>query len=531
MTVKFREEDAEILRYGGGQNSRSSEDQIDPLECFRGQNYTLDPGNGEFRPRGPFDLVSTTPNAAEIRGFATLKKADGTVSMLVQAGTTVYEWDGSTFTIRGSVDSGAKIRGPKEANWALADKVIITDINLAEDIHEWDGTTFSQTTFLTADGVTPFGSFRARYCLIENELAFYGNIHDNGADFEHLLVASKRGNYLIVSASERPSSALGADAPWFLPMPQLKPINGLAFAFSVLAVSQESGAFEKLTGNDATNYDLDKLHYGSGATGRESVISTSNDIIYGTSGHVESLKSTDKFGDIELDDLSFKIQPDIQSVTGWTLLYNPRLRRVYCLPDDGSEIWVLFEDFIGSQLSPWSKWVTKAAFSFQPTASMMCLDPVDKLEYIFMGDAFGNLYRLEGSGLLGDAGNTAILASRLSKLFTVPLDAKSFHMNGWLEHRKKLANTASLRFLYAGEHVHDVLKTISLSALAFNTVYNDGVTFYGGKFYYGPAQENRLVRKVFGIPGSSNQFQIETSVEGLNEFAFTELGVRYDFAG
>ena len=142
MTKRFADEDAKILRFGGGINSRSSEDQVDPLECTAGENFILDPGNGEFRPREPYDLVGTVPNGAEIRGFATLLKADGTVTMLVQAGATVYSWDGAaTFTDVGTVAATAKLRGPKEANWALADKVLIADINLVDDVQEWDGTT------------------------------------------------------------------------------------------------------------------------------------------------------------------------------------------------------------------------------------------------------------------------------------------------------------------------------------------------------------------------------------------------------
>ncbi len=531
MTKRFKEEDAKILGYGAGINSRASEGQIDPLECSSGENFVIDPGNSEFRPRPPIDLVSTTPNGAEIRGFVTLKKTDNTVTMLVQSGTNVYKWDGATYSLVGTVSGSAKLRGPREANWALDDKVIISDINLSENLHEWDGTTFQQITFLQSDGSSVFGAFRARYCVVDNERAFYGAIHESGNAFEHLLVSSKRGNHLIVSASDRPASSLGADAPWFLPMPQLKPINGMAFVFGILAISQQGGAFEKLTGSSAKDFAIDKLHYGSGAGGRESVVAISNDIIYGAPGHIESLKSTNEFGDVELDDLSFKIQPDVKTFNDWTLIYNPRFRRVYCFPAGTSEVWVLHNDFIGSDLSPWSKYTTQHAFAFQPSAVMMCLDPLDGLEYIFMGDASGNLYRVEGTGLAGDGGSANIIAKRTSQLYRAPLDAITINMNGWIEHRKLLDNTLSLRFLYAGEHVHDVPKSVTLSAVDFDTVYNDGTTFYGGDFYYGPAQENRLVRKTFGIPGHANQFQIETKIEGVNDFAITELGVRYDFAG
>ena len=532
MVKKVLDEDAQILRFGGGINSRSSEDQIDPLECTSGQNFILDPGNGEFRPRGPFDLVGTVPNGAEIRGFATLQKADGTVTMLVQAGTTVYSWDGaSVFTVVGTVSALAKLRGPRQANWALTDKVIISDVNLQEELHEWDGTTFQQIAFLQSDGSSSFGAFRARYCVVENERAFYANIYESGAAFPHLLVSSQRGDYTIVSASDRPSSALGEDAPWFLPVPQLKPINGLAFAFGLLAISQSNGAFEKLSGTTSKNFSLEKLHDGSGAAGFESVVATSNDIIYGSTGRIESLEATDKFGDVEFDDLSFKIHSDILDFTGWTLVYNPRVKRVYCFPDDQQEVWVLHIDFVGSDLSPWSKWTTRHAMSFLPTAAMVCRDPADGLEYTFMGDASGNLYRLEGSGASGDGGTDPVEVERMSKLFAAPLDTKAFHITGWLQQRKlATSSVVTLRFLFSGEHPHDVEKSLTTSAVVFDTPYG-GAVYYGGSFYYGPKQLNRLVRKLFGVPGLANQFQVEVSVEGQDQFAITEIGLRYDFAG
>lgn len=530
MTKPIRAEDFEIVRFGGGQNSRSSQDQVDRLECTSGANFLLDPGNSELRPRPPFDEIGIAPNGAEIRGFVTLLKTDGTVTMLVQAGATVYKWDGTAFTSVGTVNQLAQLRGPREANWALDDKVLISDLNLKDEIHEWNGTIFQQTAFLQSDGSSAFGAFRARYCIVDNERAFFANIHDNGADFPHLLVSSERGDYLVVSASDRPASTLGDDAPWFLPMPQLKSINGLAFSFGVLAVSQEAGAFEKLTGSTAKDFALDKLHDGSGARGRESVVATSNDIFYGSPGKIESLNATDKFGDVEWDDLSFKIRPDIITNKDWTLVYNPRLKRVYCFPTSQQEVWVLHIDFIGTDLSPWVKWTTRHSLSFQPTATMVCRDPVDGLEYTFMGDAVGKLYRLEGSGTSGDGGTDAVEVKRVSKIYAAPLDTKAFHINGWLQYKKlTTSSTVKLRFLFSGEHAFDSEKTLSTTAVIFNTPYG-GAVYYGGSFYYGPNQLNRFIRRIFGIEGQGNQFQVEVSVDGNNDFALTEVGFRYDFA-
>ncbi len=531
MTQRFRDEDAVILRFGGGRNTRASEDQIDPLECADGENFILDPGNSEFRPREPFDLIGTAPNGQQINGFVTLQKTDGTVSMLVQAGTVVYEVDSAfTFTQVGTVAAGAKLRGRRESFWALADVVLIADLGLAEPISTWDGTTFANVTFLQSDGSTAFGAFRSKYITVENERAFYGNIHDNGSEFPHLLVGSQRGDYLIVDTATRPSTAASAQDPFFLPMPQLKPINGMAYQFNVLAISQEYGAVEKLTGSDATDYALAKLHPRSSSRGDEAFVAIANDIVVGALGRIDSLVSTDKFGDIELDDLSFKIADDIADVKDWTLEYNDRLKRLYCIPDGGNEVHVCFTEFIGSALSPWSKYTTKQSFSFQPTAMMTCYDPADGLEYVFMGDSSGNVYRLEGTVGNGDAGGTSIQAFRDSVLNVGQLDAKTFGAKGWLQFRKQAGNECTLRFLFAGEHVYDKSITVNMPAVTFTPVYN-GSNHYNGSNYYGAKDENRLIRSIFGVAHFANQWQVRATLDTVEDFDVTEIGIRYDFAG
>ena len=268
----------------------------------------------------------------------------------------------------------------------------------------------------------------------------------------------------------------------------------------------------------------------AGARGRESVVATSNDIIYGSPGKIENLKATDKFGDVEWDDLSFKIRPDIIDVVGWSIVYNPRLKRIYCFPSGQQEVWVLHIDFIGTNLLPWVKWTTRHALSFQPTAVMVCRDPVDLLEYTFMGDGAGRLYRLEGTGTSGDGGTDAVEMKRVSKLYSAPMDAKGFNFSGWLQYKKlTTSSTVKLRLLFSGEHPFDSEKTMSTTAVVFTTPYG-GSVYYGGQFYYGPSQLNRFIRRIFGIEGQGNQWQIEVTVDDNNDLALTEVGLRYDFA-
>ena len=162
MPSTIKKENAVIFKHGGGLHSRASEEDIDPRECKDGENFLLDAGNFQFRPRPPFDLIGTVPNAGEVRGAATLLKQDGTVSTLIQADDKVYQWTtGSTFVEVGTVSATSKIRGRFEHISQVDDVVIITDLNLVDSVKQWDGTTFSSISFTKEDD-TSFGTFKAR---------------------------------------------------------------------------------------------------------------------------------------------------------------------------------------------------------------------------------------------------------------------------------------------------------------------------------------------------------------------------------
>lgn len=535
MTRKIRNEDAVELRFGAGRNTRASPDAIEPRECSEGKNFILDPGNDEFRPRPAYDLVGTAPNGAQINGFVTLKKTDDTVSLLVQAGGTLYEWDGSNFTNVGSVDSTARLRGRMDAFWPITEKVIVTDLALAENVHSWNGTTFTEETLYQKDGSTVFSNFKAKYCVVHEERVMFGNLSDNGTLLPHVLTGTTRGDFQTLidtgqAAADRPSTSLSEDAPFYIPMPQLRPINGMAFAYGILCISQRNGAFEKLTGSTAKDFAMERLHDGSGAAGDEAVVSTFNDIIYGAPGHIESLRNTDQFGDVELDDPSFFIRPDVQGFDDWLLVYNTRNRRVYCFASgEENQCHVLFTDFLNSGVSPWSKFTDQRTFKFNPTCAMNVFDPADGLEYVFMGDSSGNIYRLEGSGLSGDAGEVNVKAFRRSRLISAPVDSKAFNLNGYLRHRKKLANDAKVNIRWAGEHAGDTQRTITFDAVSYDYVYG-GTGTYGTGGYYGIPQKDRLIRRKLEASGFSNDFEVQIEVDGVNDFAIDSLGLRFDVA-
>ena len=243
------------MRFGDGLHTRSSEDEIGDREAADGKNFLLDLRNKNLRNRPPFDLVGTVPNGAAVTGGGSLLKSDGTVSTLVQAGSAVYEWDGAgSFTSVGTVSSNAKLRGHwRSHNWTLGDKLILTDLASAEVIKEWDGTTFQSTTF-TDEAASPFGAFKAKYLDISNERAVFSNVVDPGATTRHMMVGSLRGDYTQITVTNRPSSALSEEDPFFLLTPDLKPINGHVAAFGSVIISTEYGQMFNLTGESAKDF-------------------------------------------------------------------------------------------------------------------------------------------------------------------------------------------------------------------------------------------------------------------------------------
>lgn len=398
MAKPFTDDGSVTLKFGGGVHSRASEDEIDVRECKDGENFRLDLQNMEYRPRPPFDLVGTVPNGAEIRGFACLLKVDGTVSTLVQAAGTVYEMDSNyNFTSVGSVSSTAKLRGRLEHNWQLSDKVLITDLNLQQPVMEWDGTTLQNVTFTKEDD-TSFGTFISKYCHVAGERANFSNVKSNGTHTPNLYVGSKVGDYTNISVAQLPASALGADDPYYIPMPDNRAVNGVIESFDEVVFSTFKGSLFKLNGTSSQDFTLTPLYPQSAASGDESLIYAGNDIFYGRQGRIESASRAEQDGDVATDDLSIDIEDQIITYDNWTAAYNSRTQNTYFFPEGQSECWVLYKPLIGSDLSPWIKYTTVHSSAFMPTAIMNMFDPSDSLEYTFWGDASGNVYRMEGTG-------------------------------------------------------------------------------------------------------------------------------------
>lgn len=514
-----------IIPFGGGIHSRAFPQDINRQEAASGQNFDLDPQNRTLRNRKGFDLIGTAPNAGRINGFASLLKSDGTVSMLIQADDTVYDWDGDvSFTSKGTVSSNARLRGRIEHNWQLDDKVIITDIALAQPVMEYDGTTLQNISFLSNPSTAWVGDFKARYCAIIDERVIFANIEDNSSAFPHMIVGAKRGDYTTLSVSDRPSSSIAESDPFFLIQPDYRYINGMVESFGILATSSRKGSFWKLTGGSAQDFAFSQLYPMSGASGNESVAFVGNDVVYGREGRIESLVSTDQFGDVSTNDLSLPISDLIDSFDDWTIVYNSRTQRIYCIPAGRSQLWVLHKPMLETELSPWVKWVTAEAVAFNPTAIMNCYDPDDGLEYVFFGDSSGNIYRLEGASE-GD-NSTAIRTKFKSGLFKVEgINEEAYNVTGYIEYKSENAITPTIRLIWQGQ-------TILIQEITESIPAADTGAVYGGGYYYGDGSVYGSVtglirRQQIAIPGQSEMFQLEIEIDDAEDFEIVEVGLKF----
>ena len=513
------------LTFGGGLNSRRRVADVDINECVQGsENFDLDPQFRALIRRRPFDLVATAPNSESIQGFAQLVRVNGAVSTLVQAGGNVYSWDGdSTFSLEGTVAASAKLRGPREHNFTLSGWVIITDLAKLETVKKWDGTAFAEFNHDLG------GDLIAKYCRIEDERAWLANIQTT-TDTPHVVLASQIGNSEVLSASDRPSDSLGFDAPFFLIAPDLRPINGIEEAFGNVVFSTNRGRLFKLTGSDARDFNLQKFYQGSAVVGDEAIKNVGNDIALGLQGRIESLSGTERFGDVETDDLSSWIKPQVEDVTGWTIEYDRRLQKIYCFPNNQSSVYVAYKgvlaDPLSQGLSPWSKWTTEHPLEFRPTTVMALIDPISLQDAVYMGDSSGNIYRLDGSGAQ-DGGSSSITTTRRSGLFSIP-EGNTWDIRGYIEYRKLFPTTVTIRILGGGVAVYEqeIMKQLPQA---------ENIAVYGGPHWYGDQTSTygvsfsaRLHRQDFRIAGQASHFQVEIEITSDEDYDIEEVGIAFD---
>lgn len=498
------------ILFSGGLNENQNPNI---LEAKAGYNFELGFAQTKFIPRLSFGLSSTATNAASINGFMQLVKRDNTETTLVCAGNTVYQWDGSTFTSRGSVTAGSLLR---DTYWSLGDYLVITDLTKTTVVKQWDGTTFG--TLTTGLG----SSLYARYGIVHRGRVWLFNVTTT-TDTPHLMVASQfetPTSYDVSKRAQDGTFTTGNEA-FYMVTPDLKPINGVEVFHDQLVISTEDGRLFVLTGSDSTDYAWKDFYTGSAAIGDESIANIGNDILYmRKGGNIESLSATQQFGDVRSDDISRWIPTTIANLSGALISYDQSRQKVFFFTNNG-KVLVLFKDLLNSGLSPWSIYTTQHPSNFITNAAKYMRIPGTATYTVYFGDASGNIFDINSSAS-GDADTYSIATLRELRLVDAVdnLDFRRKILNGRVTYRRIGECDLTLFFDWPDEY------NVSESVIALKgpppgdlSAYYSSSSYYNDIAYYnmGSAFANKISSRGFSPTGRSYGvtmgMQLDTAVQ------------------
>jgi hypothetical protein len=507
------------FQYGLNEN-----EQPDIGEAYRGsKNFELSKNSFSFSPRAPFDSIGTATNAQELRGFLQLVKRTGAQSTLVQAGDTVYEWDGAvSFTNRGTVNASSKLR---YAYWSLDDFLIVPDIQKLTVLKKWDGTTFSSLT-------TGLGSaLYAKYAIIHQGRCWLFNITEGVTNLPQVILASEFENVESYDTATRggDSAFVTGDEPFYLVVPDVRPINGVAVFQDQLIISTEEGRLYKLTGNDATNYAFEEFYTGSAAIGSESMANVGNDAVYmRAGGNIESIIATQNFGDVTADDLSRWIKTTVMNLSDSITIYDQANQKILFFVS--GKVLVLFKDILPSGFSPWSVYTTDHESGFNTNAAAYIRRPGTEEFTVYFGGVAGQIYDLYGDGN-GDGASEDITSTRKTRYIDKELaqmDFKRQILTGRVQYRRLFEVPLDLTFDW-GEDYHSPTCSITLKGTPDGDTgnYFGGPVYFGGAFYYnqGFTFANRISSRGFSPTGKSPGFFLTAEVQASKRFQIDEIRI------
>lgn len=480
------------------------------------QNFELSDSNFAFKPRSPFDSVTTSTNASDVRGFMQLVTRTGSQTTLVQAGDTVYEWAGSaSFTSRGTVHASSKLR---DAYWPLGEYLVLTDLMKLTQVKKWDGATFSNLT--TGLG----GTLYAKYAVVHKNRMWYFNITEGTTALPHLVLGSALENPESLNSSTRvgDSSFVTGNEAFFMVVPDLRAINGVAVFHDQLIISTEEGRLFKLSGSNSTNFNWAEFYAGSAAIGDESIANVGNDVMYmRAGGNIESLVATDTFGDVSTDDISRFIPSSVESLEGAIVVYDQVNQKVFFFCT--SKVLALFKDMLSSGKSPWSVYKTQHANGFNTSAAKYMRRPGTEEFTVYFGGSAGQIYDLNGQGV-GDGNGTAIITKRKTRYLDSEIskiDFRKHGIRGRVQYRRLNEVNLDLTFDW-GEEFNESTCTVGLQGppTGDNGVYFGGVIYFSQSIYFNQGFEfaGKVATKGFSPTGKGPGFFLTASVESTKTF-------------
>ena len=461
-------------------------------ECSSGYNFELGYGNTSFIPRDAFDLKGTATNAQALTSLMQLVKKDNTETTLACAGDTVYQWDGTLtgFTSKATVTAPALLR---DAYWSLNDVIIITDVELNNNVAVWDGTTYSTLTTGLAD------TLKAKYAVIRNNRVWFFNIKSGATSYPHMILASVFENYQSYDISKRggPTTVGGGSfttglEAFYLLMPDGKPINGVSLFQDVLVVSTDNGRMWQISGDQSANYEVIPFYDTQPAIAEEAVAAIGNDVVFlRQGGSIALLYAVQAFGNVVTSTLSWWIpQTTANLSTVNAIVYDVLNQKVFIFIP--GKVLVLFKALLSPDRqtsghpSPWSVYTTTHTSNFNTQAAKYMLRPGTTDYSVFWGDASGNIFDMNGDGPQ-DAGTDDITTLRRSRHIGTeilrPWPWVQENLTGNIRYRRINQIDFAISIDWDDEYQESTTVVVLKGGLT-----QDDAAYFGGLFYYGDSK-------------------------------------------
>lgn len=380
------------------------------------------------------------------------------------------------------------------------------------------GTASPATGTITADGEV---TLYAKYGVIHNGRQWLFNVTTDSDDTPHLLVASAFENTESYDTAARAADgAVTENEAFYMLMPDLKPINGVAQFNRQLVISTVDGKLFRLTGSDATDYAWVDYYSGSSAIGTETMVNFGNDVaLMRDGGRIDTLRQTDASGDVTVDDISRWIPNATRSLTDALSVYDNDYQKVYFFVDN--KILVLYKEHLyGSNTSPWSVFRTALGFKFNTSAAVRIKEPGKQSYSVYVGGTSGEIYDLNGEGN-GDAATTGIQTLRRNNLIE-ELNTKQGMLVGSVQYRR--AGQVALNMSCDWSEEYNITTAIvNLKGRDPNVVdptYYAGAGYYGGDDYYngGFLFQGKPTTQRFSPAGRGPAFFFEIATDSIYDF-------------
>jgi len=475
---------------------------------------------------------------------------DGTTCDRLPTGVSIGEPMSVTTLTRSASTATAVTAGAHGYN--TGDYVVVngadpSGYNLDSQITVTDSITFTYpvdaslttpaTGTITADEASVV---KAKHALVHNGRMWLFNLDVDGTAFPQLCLVSDfedPQNYDNVKRAGDSSFTTGNEA-FFLVSPDLRPIINADRFYDQLVIATKDGQLFSLSGDDATNYAFESFYSGSGSASEEGMANMGNDLVYFRTGKaIESLLSTDKYGDVAADDLSWWIPTSVKQLSAPIAIYDQTQQKVYFFDESLEGVMVLDKTFMSSdkftnqRLSPWSKYVTAMSNNFITKVATQIRAADAETFTVYWGDSAGVIYNINGIGDFGDGGTTKIDVSRKSRVIT-DLNTNDELTVGRLEYQRSDEVDVDLIFAWLDElNLSNITITLKEPEGAAEFSYFGSSDIYWGDsdLYWGAdttvADTEQRSNQGFSAVGSSTGFVLTINLSVTGTFKIARIYV------